>query len=70
MGSSGTGCLRLAGSATVTAVQHAVPVFGPAFAPTHGPATNGARFLRQILFVPLKTRGFGHVRLQSKRAGV
>ena len=58
------GAFGLVGSAAVAAIQHVIPVFGPAFAPAHGPATDGARLLRQILFVPFNTRGFGHVRLR------
>ena len=50
--------------AAFAAVQHAVPIFGPAFAPSHGAATNGAGFFRQMLFVTFETRGFGHGLLQ------
>jgi hypothetical protein len=48
-------------AAAVTAIQNLVPVFGPAFAPNHGAATNQTGFLWQTLFVAFESGGLGHL---------
>ena len=44
-GGAGAAGLGFAGPAAVAAIQDAVPVFGPAFAPAHDPPTHHARLL-------------------------
>jgi hypothetical protein len=48
-------------AAAVAAIHNLLPVFGPAFAPNHGAATDQTGFLWQSLFVAFESGGLGHL---------
>ena len=54
-------------AASVRAVQHLVPVFGPGFAPRHISPAHGAGFAGQALFVAFETGFHGAIVASSCR---